>query len=210
VRASSSDSRVGRGGSGDFAEYRFASNVRAEIFARGLAVGPATAHVSLGGSYVGDDYDSENRAENIGLPPEVVARFGRVADAELPSPYPVYSGPSLLLVARGERAGRVVVVDFTLGAASYDERATAVGEVHPDALTVASLSVVGEPLFGDTTGGPLAFDEFASADADGSGVVTGAEIVATARLTLGGLGGGEVAGLFEKLHERAARVLVVR
>jgi hypothetical protein len=210
VNASSSESRIGRGGSGDFAEYRIASNLRAEIFARGLAVGPATVNVSLSGSYVGDGYDSEDRAENIGLPPEIVARFGRPADAELASPYPVYSGPSLVLVARGEKSGRVVVVDFTLGAASYDERATAAGEVRPDALTVASLSVVGEALFRDEAEGPLVFDEFASADADGNGLVTGAEIVATARLSLGGIRAGEVAGLLEKLHERAVRLLAVR
>lgn len=213
VTASTSPGDGFSGGySGDYAEYRLASNQRADLFARALHAGPATVTVSLGGSYVSDDYSGDDDAENIGLPPDVVARFLRAPDAAPATPYRTGSGPSVLLVARAEKAGRTVMVDFTMTASSYIEggQPTVTGDVRANALTATALLVVGEALFQDTSTGQLVFDDFAAADANGDGIVTGAELGATSTLTLGGLESPRVNGLLDNLYKRAGRVLVLR
>lgn len=217
VSASTSTSYSGGSNySGDYAEYRFAASERTELYGRGLKVGPATATVTLGGGYVGDDYedyDTEERMEILGVPPEASARFRRTAETNGDgSTYSSYSGPSVLVVARGEKAGRTVTVDFTMAASSYSlsGQPSVTGDVRADALTVAPLVVRGEALFVDETLGQLLFAPFADADADDDGVTTGPELAATTTFTLGGQTRPPTPGLVDRLYQRAAGLLVTR
>lgn len=201
--------------SGDYAEYRFSASERVELYGRGLNVGPATATAILGGGYVGEDaedYESEDRLEIVGVPPEASARFRRPAEAGVQGMTYAYYGPSLLVVARGQKAGRTVTVDFTISATSYSSggEPTTSGDVRADALTVAPLAVVGETLFVDEARGQLLFEPFADADQDGDGVTTGAELGATTTFTLGGRTTPPTPGLVDRLYERAGRLLVAR
>jgi hypothetical protein len=215
VSASTSGGEGFTGGySGDYAEYRFGASERTEIFGRGLDVGPASATVSLGGGYVGDDFGGDDRVETLGLAPEIVARFRRPTEVTRAAlSYPTYSaGPSVVFVARAERAGRVVRVDFTIDASSYTTsgQPTITGDVRADAVTLAPLVVAGEALFTDDSSGRLAFDDFAAADGDGDGIVTGADVSATSTLRLGGSTTPPRQGLADELYERAGRLLVLR
>ena len=216
LHVSASTSSSGQGGgrySGDYADYRFAANQRVELYGRGLNVGPATATANLGGGYVGDsyqDYGSEDRIEILGVPPEASARFRGLAEVNEVGGTPYY-GPSVLMVARGQKAGRTLTVDFTMAASNYTggggERSTA-GVVHEDALTVAPLAVMGEALFVDEARGQLLFEPFADADQDRDGVTTGAELGATTTLALGPI--RKPLGLVDRLLQRADRLLVAR
>jgi hypothetical protein len=173
-----------------------------EVYARAVAVGPATGNVNLTGSYLGDgrrpedDEDEDERTEVIGLSPEARARFRAPADAHMSSgSYGSYSGPSLLLAVRAEKAGRVVAFDLTLGVYSgYTER-NASGEVREDALVTVPMGIVGEAFFFDEKTQDLRFEAFAASDADHDGIVTGPELGAV---------------VFQQVSSRGAAILVPR
>lgn len=197
IEVSGSTSGDGFGYSGDSMQYLLRSSDRAELFARGLLVGTASARATLYGRYISDVFEEEDSIENLGLPPEVVRRFLTAPEVARPSRYPTFNGPSLLLVARGEKAGRVVTLDFTLDASDYRSRdqALTIGQVVADSLTTARLLVAAEVMFVESKSGRSVFDDLVAADADADRIVTGAELNA--------------AGFVEELNARARGMLRV-
>jgi hypothetical protein len=201
VSVSSENNSSGRyyGGSSTFL---FDATQVVDVYARAVAVGPATGNVNLTGSYLGDgrrpedDEDEDERTEVIGLSPEARARFRAPADAHQSSgSYGSYSGPSMLLAVRAEKAGRVVAFDLTLGVHSGYAESKATGEVRKDALVTVPMGIVAEAFFFDDKTRDLRFDGFAAADADQDGIVTGPEL-------------GSV--LFQQVSSRGAAILVPR
>lgn len=196
-RAPSREDGFGSASGYGYDEYRLLASQPAQVYSRALRVGPAEGGVSLSSGYVSGDgkvYDEDT--ENIGMSPELIARFRRSADAAYDYGGSSVAGPSLVLVARAERAGRVVVVDFGLAASvstflegnsrfpgEQPPRATAV--VQQNALVTLPLIIAAEALFvdgqrpDDPAGTPakLVFDDFAALDEDGDGRVSGAEIM---------------------------------
>lgn len=166
---------------GGYDQYRFDATRSAELFARGVDVGLAAGSLSLNGSYVDPSYgDVDDGLENLGIEDAVVARFRRPAEVTQNQEYASNSGPSMLLAVRAEKNGRVVTLDLTIALpsnTSADERHRIVGEVRADELTSVSMSVAAESLFIDeANGGGIGFDDFALADVNGNGVISGPEL----------------------------------
>jgi hypothetical protein len=201
INATSSRAQLQESFSGDSVQYRLRASERADLFGRGLDVGIADASVSFGRTYIGNGSDEEDSIENIGLSSEEIVRFRAPAEAAPTYSYRANAGPSIVLVARGERAGRIVRIDLTMEPSSslYVE---ASGEVQANALTTASLVVAAEALFTSTTGGKLVFDDLAAIDANHDGVVTGAELGATARANT-----ESRLGLYDEISARSVRML---
>jgi len=160
--------------------YRFDASKSVTVFARAVPTGPATGTMRLTGYYGYGRNSDDERTEILGLPPEVNARFGVAADArQYSGDYVSYAGPSALLVVRAENAGRVIVVDLTLALSSYYSEQEHLGrEVVADALVTVPASIVAETLFMDESSRDLRFDDFAAADANGDGRVSGQELSA--------------------------------
>ncbi len=233
--SSTTNDATGFGGYGSSEAHRFDASKSTEIFAPGVRAGAATATIKLNGRYVRDGDDGyDDRSVTFGLTPDVDARFLARADvypgALLHGSYEPSLGPSIRLKVRAERGGRVVAFDLTFYADSgYFGHFGPVGdggsppdfgphgrdsipnfsrEVQGDALVTAPLRIVAEALFVDETTSALAFDDFAKADVDNDGVLTGAEF--------GGSSGqcsalGAAAPCFsDRIAARAGHLLVVR
>lgn len=165
---------------GSYETYRFDASKSIELYARAIPTGPATGGVSLSGTYLDSSSKADANVEVAGLSPETSARFQTRPDVS-PSytGYRSYSGPSLLLAVRATRAERVIAFDLTFDVFSFanpSDRSNPVRDVREDELVTVPLTIAAEVLFKDEGTLALAFGEFAAADADSDGVVTGPEL----------------------------------
>lgn len=167
-------------GYGTSIPWIFDAQKPASVYARALPVGPITVSLSLYGRYISDrDTEYFDRVERIDVDDETNARFNRLPDEGQDSGYT--PGPSVLLVFRAERDGRVVTGDMALnvtaaGPASFDEAFGIPVEVREDALATVQLPIDAATFFPD-------FDDIAASDADGDGTVTAIELEASKVLT---------------------------
>lgn len=155
--------------------YRWNARDRVDLFTPGLRLGDWSVSVSLRGlyRYGGKDDNYDDRLVSYGIDEALAFRFRPVESGQRS----YVEGPSFLVIARGEKAGRVVTLDVALSAdvtfsstsLPYSGPRLAVRE---DSLTSAPLRVAGEVLFSSGLG----FEAIASADADGDGRVDEAEL----------------------------------
>jgi hypothetical protein len=198
---------------GSYEAYRFDASKSIELYARAIPTGPATGGVSLSGTYLNSSSKEDANVEVAGLSPQTSARFQTRSDVSSGSAgYRSYSGPSLLLAVRAVRAERFIAFDLTFDVFSFgSDRAGPVRDVREDALVTVPLTVAAEALFEDEVTLALAFAEFAAADADGDGVVTGAEF-SDASCSSGVLDAEVPTSpcLVDRVRERAARLFIAR
>lgn len=150
--------------------YRWNARDRVDIFTPGLRLGDWSVSVSLRGlyRYGGRDDDYDDRLVSYGIDEKLAQRFR--PDEGGPRSY--IEGPSFLVIARGEKDGKVVTLDVALSAdisfsstgLPYSGPRLAVQE---DRLTTAPLRVSAEALFSSGLG----FESIALADANGDGRV---------------------------------------
>ncbi|MDB4938466.1 MAG: hypothetical protein JWP87_5438 [Labilithrix sp.] len=181
VMATPSDMSSGRY-YGSSEAFRIDASQSVQVFTRSLPLGPASGSISLTNNYLyeGSSRRSNSNAEVVGLSPEVNARFEVRADASTypPSTYSPGNGPSVLLIARAERAGRVLQIDLSLDVYASTSGPSASGDVLANTLTAAPVHVVAEALFTDVLSRVLLFDDLAAADLDHDGRLTGQELAA--------------------------------
>ena len=177
--------------------YRFDARRSVQVFARALPAGPAAANINLSSTYLSiGDFDASDYDENIeviGVAPEDSARFLVQSDVSTSRDgYTSYSGPSMLLVLRAQKGPRVISLDLTLDLYSGYSDGRFVGVVQDDALVTVPLGIAVEALFEDERARVLRFDDFADADADENGVISGQELGAV--------------GFFDTLRTRSTRI----
>jgi len=169
-----------RNAGGSYETYRFDASKSVELYARAIPAGPATGSVSLSGTYLDSSSKDDANVEVAALSPQTSARFQTPSDVSSGSAgYRSYAGPSLLLAVRAVRAERIIAFDLTFDVSSFanpGDRPGPVRDVREDALVTVPLTIAAEALFEDEAPLTPAFAEFAAADADGDGVVTGAEL----------------------------------
>ncbi len=183
--------------------YLVRASAPESFFAPGLPVGPGTVRLPFSRLEVGStrltNEPHETQPRNV--EPALSARFFAPPDAldpEFDSPGPPDFGPSILLVARAEKNGRVVTIDFTFNGAFRPFGDTPL-EIRKNVLNEARLALVAENLFSGPTGyelrcrpddsgvlkpgtpklslsAELFFDDLASADADDDGKLSAAEL----------------------------------
>jgi len=206
----------GRGYYGSSELYRFDASQPVEVFTRAIPAGRASGRISLMGDYLANtDFeassDDDERLNVIGLSPVVSARFHARSDAVSNLDGSIYTGPSMLLALRAEKGGRVITLDVTFDISSgFSNESMAAGDVPDDALVTTPVGVVVEALFEDETTQALRFDDFAFADADGDGIVSGIEITLLGCTRCGEESTGRSKRFFETLRARADRILVPR
>jgi hypothetical protein len=195
--------------------YRIDASKSAEVFARELPVGAATGTLGLASNYIGDgSFRRSESTEVIGLSPELDARFEQPADGTpYETTYGSRNGPSIVLVAQGERDGRIVRLDLSLDVYSSASPSGASGEVVANGLTSASVHVAAEALFHDPGSTSLRFDDLAAADRNGDGRVSGQELVDPANSTTscvvcGSAGSTQTTTLFEIFRKRCDGLFV--
>jgi hypothetical protein len=167
-------SGCGYAGSGE--PYLFDGRKRAEIFHPAVSVGPICVNLVLTGRHFSSDgtsYDVDPTV--IGVDPADVGRFGA------PSDQGSSSGPSMLLVVRGQRGAARARLDLALDVTkglgwvsknlSLNNLSSTV-EIRANELALAKLDVTPELVFS----GDFRFETIASADADSDGVVTADEL----------------------------------
>ena len=196
---------------------RFDASKSASVFSRAIAAGPATGTITLQGEYLDQGDHSRSRddqTEELGLPPEVSARFHAPADiSENDNGGSVsYSGPSMLLVLRAERSGRVVSLDLSFALYSgYDQQGQGPRDVVANELVSVPLTVRPEVLFEDEDSHQLRFDDFAAADANGDGLLSAHELETAGCNSCVPLGmAGYVPKLSEQIRSRGTRLFVNR
>jgi hypothetical protein len=167
-------------GYGTSEPYVFDAQKPARIFARALPVGPARVTATFYGRYIGySDNDYFDRVERINVDDDTNARFNRLPDEGQESEYT--PGPSVLLVVRAERDGRVVTLDMALNVTSsiasrLDQYFGDTVDVQEDTLASVSLPINAETFF------PV-FEDVAASDANGDGEVTAQELEASRALS---------------------------
>lgn len=161
--------------------YLFDGTKRAEIFHPGAPVGPSCVNLALAGRYFSSDgtsYDEDTTV--IGVEPADVRRFGAPSD-QGSSDSQYGSGPSILLVVRGQRGAVRVKLDLALdvtkglGWVSDDQplrNLSSIVEIRANELALAKLDVTPELVFS----GDFRFETIASADVDSDGVATADEL----------------------------------
>jgi hypothetical protein len=160
-------------GYGSSEPYIFDARKPARIFARALPVGRARVVASFYGRYIGySDNNYLDRVERINVDDETNARFNRLPDEGQESDYT--PGPSVLLVVRAQRDGRVITLDVALNVTSpissrLDQFFGDAVDVREDELASVSMPIHAETFF------PV-FDDIAGSDADGNGDVTAPEL----------------------------------
>ena len=155
--------------------YRWNARDRVDVFTPGLRLGDWSVSVSLRGlyRYGGNDDHYEDRLVSYGVDEQLALRFRPVESGQRS----YVEGPSFLVIARGEKAGRVVTLDVALSAdVTFSSTSLPYSgprlTVREDRLTTAPLRVSAEVLFSSGLG----FEAIASADADGDGRVDEAEL----------------------------------
>ncbi len=156
--------------------YRFDARKTTGLFARATPAGLASATLRLDGTYIdsGKTYDADT--EVLGVSPEVNARFRVRSDAPR-SDYAWPYGPTMFLTLRAKRADRVVIIDLALlldgGTDPFDapER-----NVVADTLVTMPIAIAAEALFVEDETRDLRFDDFAAADVNDDGILTGPEL----------------------------------
>ncbi|MBX3219277.1 MAG: hypothetical protein KF795_02085 [Labilithrix sp.] len=139
--------------------------------------------------------------ETRNVEPALVARFHLPSESFEPTLSTTWTaalGPSILLIARGEKGGRVVRIDFAFRGAVRPFNEIPL-EIRANTVNQAPLAVAAESLFSGPTGyelrcevddagvlkprsptlsstSELVFDDLASADADGDGKLSAAEL----------------------------------
>lgn len=182
--------------------YLFKASSSESFVAPGLPVGKGRVGLGFQTLLVDPRYPTPEAAgmmrETRGVEPSLVDRFFQPADFGGPfddMPDMTLFGPSILLVARAERAQRNIRIDFTFRGANTLTPEIPL-EIRANALNDVSVKAVAENLFA----GPLAFDaircvggraelptsrpsalhpvfdDLASADTDGDGVLSLAEL----------------------------------
>ncbi len=198
--ASSDD--FGRAVSSHQGPYLFKASRSESFVAPGLPAGPGRVGLAFQTLVVDPRYPTPAAAgmtpETRGVERSLVDRFFQRADFSGPfddMPDATLFGPGLLLVARAEKAERSVRLDFTFrGAISVTPEIPL--EVRANALSDASVAAVAENLFaGPLAYGPIPciegraelprsrpttdrpiFDDLASTDTNGDGVLSVAEL----------------------------------
>jgi hypothetical protein len=177
--------------------YIFRASDEQQFVVPGIPAGRAKATLTLTRRLItpGDDPGLADPPALHGVEPALDARFGRAGDGDIFLDVPpgvvglpgeadagadstknggsTNLGPSLVLVARGEKAGRTVRLDVSFdGVASAHDQFV---DVKADALTNTRLLVRAEALF-TREDGFLTFDDVARADLDGDGNISAAEL----------------------------------
>ena len=169
-------------GYGTSQPYVFDAQKPARVFARALPVGRSTVNLSLYGRYIsqrGDDSDYFDRVDRINVDDETNERFNRLPDEGQDSGYT--PGPSVILMLRAERDGRVLELAMALnvtssGPRTFDEAFGVAVDVREDDLSTVELPIDAAHFF-------PTFDDVAASDADDDGRVTATELEASAVLT---------------------------
>jgi hypothetical protein len=181
----------------DDPKYMWNGAARVELLVRAVPVGPSSIAVALQGAgrrFRGSGIEVPTY-QNLGVEPSLEARFRLPEDVirtGVPGAGPV-PGPSVVIVARGEKGGVVVVLDIALSShppsasapnASAPNMAKPNVDVRANDVTFTYLGVAAERLLAvdPSTGRGAAFQPIADADArgDGDGHVTEAELRAVA------------------------------
>jgi hypothetical protein len=162
--------------------YVFPASAPQEFIIRAIPQGRVTTTLSLSTRNLGNGADLGQTGDMNRVAPDVDSRFSQPADddgvtlgtdpatGDFTLTHP--DGPAVVFRARGEKAGRIVVLDVGLaGSPSGTQLAM---EVQANALSSSSIVVAAEKLF--TRNGVLVFDDLASADADGDGALSKAEL----------------------------------
>lgn len=182
--------------------YLFRASRTESFVAPGLPTGSGTVRLPFSKLEIGTRLTNEpHETEARNVEPTLSARFFQPPESLDPAfdnPGPPDFGPAILLVARAEKNGRVVTIDFTFNGAfrPYDETPL---EIRKNALNERRLTTAAENLFSGPTGywircepndagvvkpripvlsyadGPV-FDDLASADMDGDGKLSAAEL----------------------------------
>lgn len=194
--------------------YLWNGGVRTELFAPGASVGPWNVELRLDPNYVRlDSSGNDDDVVKVGVLHEDEQRFHRAPDG-LSFDRNDFGGlgPNLLLVVRGEKAGRVVALDLAFSATpTLDGKNQALVVVRADAVVFASLGVEPERIFADQDGG-VRFEPIVNADADHDGHVTAAELMAAPGIpgSPNQPSSSNQLGLWGTLADRTAAVLVTR
>jgi hypothetical protein len=169
--------------------YMWNGTTRAELLVRAVPTGPRSLVAQLEGA--GRRFDSNGvevpAYRNLDVEPSLEVRLKPLDDAGPPPAQgpPRAPGPSIVLVARGEKGGFVVVLDVALSAPPRPENSVdSTVDVRANDVTFTQLDVAAERLFGidaSSERGAM-FQPLADADArgDGDGRVTDAELRETA------------------------------
>ena len=177
--------------------YLFKASRSESFLARGLPAGPGRAALNFNSLYIGAGYAMPELVGGPrGVDPSLSARFFQRADdvnrnfydPDAPEP-----GPAILLVVRAEKGDRTVRIDFGFRGAIRTPEIPL--EIRANALNAARVTTVAENLFkgvmeyqvtcnglrpelpesNPSTDRPI-FDDLASADTDGDGVLSPAEL----------------------------------
>lgn len=160
---------------------------RGDVYSTALPTGPAKVQPRLIGRYVSRGESSGEDALVLGFDDEADVRsFERPSLPLFPASdddsATHYDGPYLRVVVRGERAGRAATLDVELRGPSFSSTYCLTGkldssdglkiDVRENDLTLVPLATTLDEVFGPQ----LPFDTIASADADGDGTVSEAEL----------------------------------
>jgi len=158
------------------AEFIFDGSKQGEIFTPALSEGHLLVDAIMGSPSISPDNPIDDQDINVvGVAPADVKRFDQPVVQR--SDYEEYSGfaagPTVLLVVRGQRNATSIELDVAVRATGplRPDDAPRV-EVRANELTLASLDVLPELVFGPELG----FGTIASADANSDGVITPDEL----------------------------------
>jgi hypothetical protein len=164
--------------------YIFSGRAPEEFIIRAVPEGRAKTTLTLATRYLTSGYEPIYNGPNATtrVSYDIDARFNKPADDASPVvthdadsgdlTLATTDGPAVLLVARAEKAGRVVHID-TAFAGSPTGTDLAV-DVRANDLSRANVTIAAERLF--MKNGVLLFDDIAQADTDNDGVITLAEM----------------------------------
>ncbi|MBX3225804.1 MAG: hypothetical protein KIT84_30495 [Labilithrix sp.] len=177
-----SDRPYGYGGGGY--PRILAPNDACELKLTAMSPGPAAAYIELRSRYA--EYEPLAGESLCGIDDDLRERFDRRADgssryeASFPGEFEYRSTPSLVLLARAEKAGRALRLELGLDAELYGPTKAGLvpvtivaNEGAPIRVRVDAAALFVPP---ERRGQQIRFDDVAAADADGDGVVTGGEL----------------------------------
>lgn len=174
------------GGSGRI--WIVAASERCELQAVAISVGPAVAYVSLAPRFSGfEKFKDELVCDAVDR--QLLPYFERKADSAFPkydsdSFDSFQNSPSLVLLAHAEKGGRTIRLELAIDSHSF-RRDSAKGQTPTTIVAnqgaLVRIAVDASALFRENQrddSSDVSFDHVADADANGDGLVTGAELSA--------------------------------